>query len=160
MSPDTLGQLGKFDTGTAADAAKRLSPQLEGKTLGEMETLLDSEVAAGTATKRTQPVLDPTDPLKVKTQDQLVYDFTDGTLIRVKPKGDKLNPGTVMYSVEVKSAVPAKGQDGVAFKVDSQGRPVPKNADELKNPYSPSNPTQWKAFQDRVMNSGHRQGVP
>jgi hypothetical protein len=125
-----------------------------------METVLDAEVSAARATKKTQPLIDPTDPMKVKTQDQLVYDFADGTLIRVKPKGDKLNPGKVMYSVEVKSATPGKGQDGVAFKVDGRGRAVPKNADELKNPYSPSNPIQWKAFQERVMTSGHRQGVP
>jgi hypothetical protein len=159
-SSDTLNQLGEFDLGTAAESAKRLSPQLEGKTLTEMETVLDAEVSAARATKKTQPLIDPTDPMKVKTQDQLVYDFADGTLIRVKPKGDKLNPGKVMYSVEVKSATPGKGQDGVAFKVDGRGRAVPKNADELKNPYSPSNPIQWKAFQERVMTSGHRQGVP
>ncbi len=111
------------------------------------------------ALQATQPIGDPTDPAKTAKQDQAVYSFTDGTLIRVKPKGDRENAGKVMYSVEVKTATPAPGQDGVAFKVDAEGRAVPKGTGDTNNPYNAgTNKPQFRAYQDDVMSAGHKVG--
>ena len=154
---DAKAQLAAYGKGTVGGAAKRLSPQLGGKSAADMELVLDAEVTAGNATKTKDPIKDPTDPLGVKTQDQLVYDFTDGTLIRVKPLGDKFNKGQLMYSVEVKTSTPAPGQDGVAFKVDSAGEAVPKGPADVANPYDKGkNKLQWEAFQKAVMAAGHQ----
>ncbi len=128
---DLKNRLTNYDSGTAGGAAKRLASQLDGKTQAEMEALLDLEVAGGAATRAIDPTKDPTDPTKM--QDQVAYDFTDGTLIRIKPKGDKNNnPGKLTYSVEVKTATPASDQAGVSFKVDIQGDPVPKGPDDVR----------------------------
>jgi len=158
MPPDAKQQLENFNLGTSGGEAKRLASQLDGTSLADMQTLLDAEVAAGKASKATQPIPDPT--TKGATQDQLVYEFGDGTVIRIKPKGDKFNPGDMMYSVEVKQVPPGSskpGQAGVAFKVDAQGRPVPKGPDEIKNPYNHGMyPKQNKIFEKTVLDAGHR----
>ena len=62
-----------------------------------------------------------------------------------------------MYSIEVKTAIPGAGQAGVAFKVDSQSRPVPKGPDDMNNPYSAqTNATQFNAYQRVVIKAGHK----
>jgi hypothetical protein len=165
MSNESKQALVDFRTGARGGAAKKLAPQLEGKTAVQMEAVLDADPAV--KTKTTQDIADPThkpgDPSSSPTQKQLVYQFEDGTLVRIKPKGDKFNPGSPMYSVEVNQQLPAgspkTGQNAVAFKVDAQGRPVPKGPDQIKNPYNHgTNQKQNIMFQQMVMDAGHKQG--
>jgi hypothetical protein len=162
LAPDAKLQLAAFQAGARGASAQRLSPQLEGQPVAEQVRLLDAEVAAGHATRTTEPLTDPTTPGAM--QDQRVYAFADGALIRIKPKGDKFSPGEAMFSVEVKKAPPSDAlpaQQGVAFKVDARGRAIPKGPFEVKNPYHPGTQAQQhRAFEQAVMDAGHRKAAP
>lgn len=55
----------------------------------------------------------------------------------------------------------AGSKDGIAFKVDGQGRPVPKGPEQIKNPYNNgTNALQHKTFPATVMTAGHRVSPP
>jgi hypothetical protein len=161
---DARTALADFQAGRSGKAAKRLTPALEGKTADEMRAILDAEVKAGTATHDPHPVDDPTAPGAQQQQD--VYNFSDGTMIRIKPRGDEYNPGIPMFSVEVRQAGHGgslPGQDGVAFKVDARGNAVPKGGPkhEIKNPYAGGRyQDQYEAFEKRVLALGHRKAKP
>ncbi|HTE50660.1 MAG TPA: DUF4157 domain-containing protein [Kofleriaceae bacterium] len=163
---DAKTQLDDFNAGTSGGAAKRLAPQLSGKDLAAMETTLDVEVAQKNATKTPQNIVDPGDPSK--TQKQLVYEFGDGTIIRLKPKGDVHNVvngvTTPMFSIEVKQVAPGNakpGQDGIAFKVNARGQAVPKGVYEIKNPYEKGLfQLQFKIFEQTVLDASHQKANP
>ncbi|MEO8705805.1 MAG: DUF4157 domain-containing protein [Kofleriaceae bacterium] len=155
--------MNSYEGGTTGQAAKRLAPLIEGKTFPEVKAIMDAEVAANRAKPDPGPIADPTDPTGKATQQQEVYDFPDGTRVRMKPKGDGHpgNPGKPMYSVEVKiPGSTADGQPGISFKVDGEGRPVPKGPDDIKNPYNNNHQTQADAFRQRVIDAGHRKTKP
>jgi hypothetical protein len=45
----------------------------------------------------------------------------------------------------------------VAFKVDPNGRPVPKGPNDVANPYDNGRQAeQWQAFLEWIMQQGHR----
>jgi hypothetical protein len=167
MPADAETQLADFNAGRSGGAAKRLSPQLEGKRFDQLVELLDREVQASRATKRGEHISDPTD--YTSTQTQLVYDFTDGTIIRLKPKGDKFNlhadgTPTPMFSIELRQVPPGNanpGQAGIAFKVDKHGHAVPKGRAEIRNPYEKGRfLTQFERFEQVVFEHSHREALP
>lgn len=137
--------------------AKRLSVELSGKTIDEMESLLQK---AGGTRSPSQRGTFGTVKEGQNSYPQASYNFSDGTLVRIKPQGDIRNDVQSMYSVEMESASAASGarpQDGVAFKMDSAGEPVPKGPDDVKNPYSTQQPEQRKAYDQEMIRLGHHQ---
>ncbi len=165
LSPEAKQQLDLFERGQKGGAAKRLAPELAGKPVPELERILDAEVASGNATRTNPEIDDPTDPAGVRKQTQPAYQFNDGSLVRIKPMGDEFNPGKPMFSVEVKLPPPGDAlpkQQGVAFKVDAQGRPVPKGPGDIRNPYDGGDAlakSMKTAFQLRVLNDGHQKAA-
>ena len=161
LPPDAKTQLDDFKAGRSGGIAKRMATALVGKEMTAMEALLDGELAKGGGTKTPQRSPDPID--KTATQIQQVYQFDDGTLIRIKPRGDQFHPGAPMFSIEVKQAAPSdalRGQDGVAFKVNDQGQPVPKGTFEIANPYDRGRyQRQHKIFESTVLDESHQQAV-
>lgn len=127
-----------------------------------MEIMLDAELAASGGSKTPQQIRDPLDPMV--HQIQQVYEFNDGSLIRLKPRGDDHNPGTPMFSIEVKQVPPSdaiRGQGGVAFKVNERGQPVPKGGIEILNPYERKRyEHQHDVFEQTVLNESHQEAVP
>jgi hypothetical protein len=86
-----------------------------------------------------------------------MWEYADGTEVRYKPLGDKKRAGPT-FSVEVKKdpSMPDMHSDDVAFKVDAQGRAVPKNDKGTHNPYClATNDAQYNAFEDAVLKSVH-----
>ena len=165
LPADAKTQLDDFRAGKSGQSAKRLAPELEGKTQVQQAAILDAEVAAGNATRVVEKIPDPTDPTQTAEQDQPVYDFADGARIRLKPKGDAFNPGEPMFSIEVKQVLPGGNlprQEGVAFKVDDLGRPIPKGPFEINNPFSKGGDqiVQWEIYQQHLLSAGHRKSTP
>ncbi len=160
LPADAKSQLAAFEGGRVGQAAARLAPELSDKSLPEIVRILDSEVASGHATKQVELGRAPADPTGTRQQAQGVYTFGDGTLIRTKLEGDRFNAGEPMFSIEVKQAPPSDTkpkQAGVAFKVDSGGRPVPKGKTEIKNPYKGGRyQRQEEIFEDRVLAASHQ----
>jgi hypothetical protein len=161
LPPDAKTQLEGFKAGRSGGVAKRMAPALVGKDMTAMEALLDGELAKRGGSKTAQPGPDPMDPMA--TQIQQVYQFNDGTLIRIKPRGDQFHPGAPMYSIEVKQVAPSdalRGQDGVAFKVNDQSQPVPKGTFEIANPYDRGRyQHQHMIFERAVLDESHQQAV-
>lgn len=56
QSPQLRGAINAYEGGTTGQTAKRLSPQLEGKTASEMKAILDTEVAAKNAMIRSRSI--------------------------------------------------------------------------------------------------------
>jgi hypothetical protein len=124
----------------------------------DIEAAMDAEAGAGRCTRTPDPLQLPDGT----TKPQVVYEYPDGTLVRVKPQGDAFT-NDPMYSVEVENTgvTHATGQQDVAFKVDAEGRPVPKGPDDIANPYDRwRNPAQWNAYQNEVLGAGHQQAAP
>ena len=64
-----------------------------------------------------------------------VWELTDGSVVRLKPKGDWQRQGpTISGEMKLNPAKPDSLEklDGIAFKLDKQGRPVPKEPGELR----------------------------
>lgn len=163
LPPDAKTQLDDFKAGRSGGVARRMTAALVGKDMVAMEAMLDGELTKGGGTKTPQPGPDPID--KTATQVQQVYQFDDGTLIRIKPRGDQFHPGAPMFSIEMKQVAPSdalRGQDGVAFKVNDQGQPVPKGTFEISNPYDRGRyQRQFKIFERAVLDESHQQaGTP
>ncbi|HEY4244250.1 MAG TPA: hypothetical protein VGM88_30765 [Kofleriaceae bacterium] len=145
------------DDPSVGKAAREWAPKLPGMTAAQMKVALEPEVAAGRAVFTTPPFKDPRPNRGM--QEQLLWTFKDGTEIRVKPFGDDRHVGLQMYSIEVnrQGTSGPQPQDGIAFKVDTQGRAVPKGPDDVRNPYKRGEyPAQYDAFAERVMEAGHR----
>jgi hypothetical protein len=159
---DAQTQLARFRAGQSGGTAASMGPKLAGTDMATMETILDAELATTGGSKTPQRIRDPLNP--AVPQIQQVYQFNDGTLIRLKPRGDDHNPGTPMFSIEVKQVPPSDalvGQGGVAFKVDKHGRPVPKGGFEILNPYERGQyQHQHEVFEQAVLNESHQEAVP
>lgn len=163
MSEPAKQQLDAYRNGSAKGElkdgahAKRLSTELSGKPASAMERNLDTEVAAGNCRRDNEPTVGPGGAPQL----QPTYYFSDGSVIRIKPQGDKFNNWQPSFSVEVKNAgVPATAateQPDIAFKVDARGRAVPKNEKEIANPYASGKyPWQRNRFDKLVIDAGHR----
>jgi hypothetical protein len=161
MPRDAKIQHEEFRAGRSGGVAQKMATTLPGKDLPTMERLLDVELAHSGGTKTAQLIKDPTNP--TATQVQQVYAFADGTLVRVKPKGDTYNPGRPMFSVEVKQVPPSNvlpGQGGVGFKVNDRGQPVPKGSVEIANPYERGRyQHQRDVFEQTVLAESHQHVV-
>ena len=163
MSEHAKRQLDAYRKGGATGGVKegahaqRLSTALSGKTVPVMEGMLDAEVAAGNCRRDDEPTVGRAGA----TQVQRTYYFNDGSVIRVKPEGDRFNNWQPSFSVEVKNAgvQPAAKteQPDIAFKVDARGRAVPKDTKEIANPYSSGKHTwQRNRFDKLIIDAGHR----
>lgn len=160
MSAQAKAQLDAYRRGTTKEgaAARKYSTALIGKmTLADMELVLDPEVKASTAARQPEEIKGPPPTSK---QTQIAYYFQDGSVIRLKPHGDEFNGWRPSYSVEVKTAGAPPGPSDpstIAFKVDSLGRAVPKDPDQIANPYIDGKfLAQRSAYDQHVLNSGHR----
>lgn len=93
---------------------------------------------------------------------QNIIEHTDGTLIRYKPNGDDhQRPPCPTYSVEVVKEHYVGGPydpplNRAAFKVDAQGRAVPKNPAEVNVPGAAANAVERAYYKDLMMKSGHK----
>lgn len=145
-----------FRTGARGGMAKKISAELPGKTIDEMEALLDK---AGGTRNPSQPGTFSTVKEGQNSYPQVSYHFSDGTLVRIKPQGDIKNGTHPMYSVEMESGVASgvRPQDNVAFKTDSTGEPVPRGPDDVKNPYSTQQAEQRKVYDQEMIRLGHHQ---
>jgi hypothetical protein len=159
MSEEAKQQLDTHRSGGSKEGvhAKRLATALPGNTTRAMEAMLDAEVIAGNCRREDEAQLGPAGT----TQVQPTYYFNDGSVIRLKPKGDARNNWRSSFSVEVKnvgvSAAMNTEQRDIAFKVDSRGRPVPKDGTEIANPYR-SGKYIWQRnrFQQLIIYAGHQ----
>src|SRR6185295_17882210 len=107
LDVDTVNAKKAYDAGAQGGHAKALSPDLAGKTMPEIEAILDADAAANNCVKRV-------DTSAGKPMSS--YQYRDGTLVRLKPRGDA-HESEPMYSVEVNKhpGTPASTQDDVAF---------------------------------------------
>jgi hypothetical protein len=153
---DLASDRAEYDAGTHGSNAQRLSSELNGKSMAEVQAILDADASAGLCTKTPTNIT----VKGGKTVPQDVYLYKDGTMVRVKPQGDGLNnQGGPMYSIEVikKGVANPQTQGDVDFKVDGKGNAVPKGPSDAANPYDKAkNPEQWKAWMEKVINAGHR----
>lgn len=143
-----------FSSGTRGAAGKRLARQLPGKTVPQMEDLLQK--AGGTRHPGMPGTFDTVVEGKI-SYPQVSYTFPDGTLVRIKPHGDVRNGVDPMYSVEMLSSTPATGnpQNSVSFKLDVAGNPVPKGGGDIANPYPPQQQLQRAAYEQELLRFGH-----
>ncbi|MEH1868674.1 MAG: DUF4157 domain-containing protein [Nostoc sp.] len=156
--PNTEVVRNEYDQGTRGGNAKSLSPRLAGRTVAEMIEILDADAAAGRCDKSTTNLpMGKGQPPKP----QVSYQYPDGTLVRVKPNGDAFG-NDPKYSVEVTNTTqPATGQEDIAFKVSTDGKPVPKGPNDINNPYNKAtNSEQFTAYQDVVLEAGHLTAQP
>lgn len=160
-SASVRGAKAAYESGEVGQSARGLSPRLTGKSMDEVQDVLDADVAAGRSAVADDPLV--TDGVILP---QKVYTYPDGTVVRVKPGGDgyrsKLVPGPPdyrpKYSVEVRNleATQVRGQGDIAFKVGSDGAPVPKGPGSIHNPYnSGTNGDQFESYQEAVMEAAH-----
>jgi hypothetical protein len=150
LGTDTAAAKKAYDAGTQGQNAKAVSLRLAGKTVAEMQAILDAEAAAGKCGPAVASTLGNGKP-------QVSYLYNDGTLVRLKPLGDAFGDDPT-YSVEVtkQPGGPAGDQGDVAFKVGADGKPVPKGPSDVNNPYDKgTNPDQNKAYETEVMEQGH-----
>ncbi|MGE3458685.1 MAG: DUF4157 domain-containing protein [Kofleriaceae bacterium] len=159
MSEDAKAQLDAYRKGTGRDggAARRQSTALAGKTFAEMQAILDPDVTSGAAARATEQIKGPP---PTGAQTQIAYYYQDGSVIRLKPQGDEFNGWQPSYSVEVKTAHAPPGPSDptmIAFKVDDRGRAVPKDPDQIANPYVDGKYVdQHDAYDQHVLDAGHR----
>ena len=153
LNQDTKDTKDAYDAGKQGGAAKSLASKLRGKTVPEMEQILDADAAAGKCTKLP--------PSTTQGKPMSSWQYPDGTLVRLKPLGSDKSPNS-MYSIEVTKQPGVSGtQDDVAFKVDSGGKATPKGPDDLKIPYKKDiNPNQYEAYKTEAMKYGHQEAVP
>jgi hypothetical protein len=129
-----------------------LQRELLGKTEKEFLDTMAKEVAEGRVqAPRTLKIAGP------PPQDMQMWEYKDGTVVRFKPLGDARRPSPT-FSVEVKKdpSLPDNGLDTSAFKLDRNGRPTPRDAEDILNPYSPAtNRVQHDAFRDAILADSH-----
>ncbi len=159
LDADATAQLTNYPT--TAFEAKRIGPALAGKSATEFLAFMSQEVNEGKVTAPgVRNIAAP--PPHLGTQAMQMWEYSDGTVVRYKPLGDKERPNPT-YSIEVKKnpALPDSGPEGAAFKVDLTGAPVPKKPEEaIANPYPKSPREQYDAFDKEIMDAGHRSLTP
>jgi hypothetical protein len=133
----------QHDPPQTGQTAKTLAPVLATKTQADFLTHMDAEFNGNKCNRTTE------------ANGNRKYEYPDGTVVRYKAVPTGLRPPPT-YSVEVKHtpANPDHGPGDIAFKVDDQGRAVPKNPTDVKSPYA-NNPER-AAYVDDVMDRGHR----
>ncbi|MCB9763103.1 MAG: hypothetical protein H6739_25100 [Alphaproteobacteria bacterium] len=158
-SPDVVAAMDAYASGKRGATARTMARELEGKPHDEVASRLDADAAAGRCTKTAETIQVTGGGQKPHE----VYVYPDGTVVRVKPDGDGRSTEP-MFSVEVllDGVKLAKRQGDVAFKLDADGRPVPKGSkDSMNNPYDlGTNETQHTAWEQVVLQAGHRQMAP
>lgn len=143
VKPEILQAVSDFKTGKTlangeAYGASVKTLDLRGKTPAQIGTLLQArgfkrhdEVVR----KFALPVLDKDG----KTIPQTIYVHPDGGTVRVKPRGDSTSKKRPQPHVVKSVRYPHDGDhrdfNTEGFKVDMDGRPLPKAPFDLKNPY-------------------------
>ncbi|MCC7384671.1 MAG: hypothetical protein IT384_22675 [Deltaproteobacteria bacterium] len=107
--------------------------------------LMAAEVASGRATER-------------RAGDTIIWEYADGTVVRFRPHGDDYHPKP-FFTIEVKrdTEAPYSGPDSAAFRVDAQGRPVPRNGREIAVPSDLSGPIERRIFIQYLLRTGERE---
>jgi hypothetical protein len=133
-------QLAAYKAGTIGANARRLAVTLREMTDAELLATMKAEVATGKATVRT------------KADGNSIWEYADGTVVRHKPKGDRLRQ-TPTYCVEVKKdpLAPDEGLSTIAFKVSPEGAPIPREPKHVGGPAHDKPRWIWV-----LMNAGHR----
>lgn len=139
-----------YSAGRIGQAAKSLAPKVAKLSKNEFLKFMRSEVKSGRALESSRKP-QPTKKLGRSTK-MRIWEYKDGTVVRYKPGGDPRRPHPT-YSIEVKKlrSAPDKkgGIQGIAFKVDKNGRAMPKWPSDM--------PTKLgKAYIDTVMSATHR----
>jgi len=145
-----------YSSGTRGNMAKKLATVLPGKTVGEMETSLTE---SGGMRHPATPGTFETITEGKNSYPQVTYTFPDGTLVRIKPRGDVRNGIDPMFSIEMQTKVQEPSvhpQRNVAFKVDPATNPVPKGGDDVNNPYGTQQQIQREAYERELMKLGHQ----
>ena len=149
---DQYNQLNAFSSGTTGQHGKRLAGLLSGKSNAEFQSLIAQEGITPTPVNLPAGVggIPP-------AQTMLRYEFSDGTVVRYKPHGNDASTKPV-FTVAVKKdpGAPDTGPTDAAFKVDAQGRAVPrgdKEKDHIACPFT--HPGQKQAYLDHVMSLVH-----
>jgi hypothetical protein len=137
--------------------ARRLGPELGRKSGPDVVQFMAGEVRNGRVENRRQErSIKPDGTYQTMT----VWEYADGTVVRYKPDGDGFRAHPT-HSVEVKidrNVRDANGkQDGIAFKVDKNGRAVPRGPNHVRGPTELSQ-AQREAYVTQVMNAGHMGG--
>ena len=149
LTPAQTLALTEFNQGGSfGENARRLGPTLNNMTEAQFLQKMAAEAPVST-TKLIGPA--------GAQQPMTKWEYPDGTLVRYKPNGDAFSNGKATYSIEVKltRTVPDQNQANIAFKVDPQGRAVPKGPPDVKNPY-PGGSVKEDAYEQQVMKLGHR----
>lgn len=96
-----------------------------------------------------QPVINPKTGKAVPME---IWTHADGGMVRLKPDGDPTSRFRPQAHLSISVLYPpgASGHDfnNEAFKIDHNGRPLPKFAEHARNPYAAASPAGKKFFDD------------
>jgi hypothetical protein len=139
--------------GSDGAEARRLAPELGRRQGEDVLRYMEGEIDSGRA--KAHDLDRNAGP--VERQTMRVWEYDDGTVVRYKPKGDAYRPEPT-HSVEVKidRTIPDSEarQDGIAFKVDANGRAVPRGPQHVLLPDGLSSRDR-DLYVERVMDAGH-----
>lgn len=148
LPPAAEARRAAYLAGATGQRIRTLMPHLVATDEAGVRALMAKEVAAGRATVRYAQLGQP------KPQTMTVWELDDGSVVRLKPLGDKVRPGpTLSGEIKMNPKAPDTGQPGIAHKLDTQGRPVPKNKHELG--LRPKDGAQARSLNKIAMDAGH-----
>lgn len=150
LEPVAEARRAAYLAGETGQRIRLLMPRLVATNEAGVRTLMAAEVEAGRAFERRVKLDKP------KPQTMTVWELLDGSVVRLKPAGDSKRPGpTLSGEIKLDPRVRDSSQDGIAFKLDGQGRPVPKNRHQLGPSLKPKNGDQAHALEKIAMSEGH-----
>ena len=155
-SAETLETLKKFSKNPPeiGGTARAMAPALVGLRKAEVLAKMQREFTDRKCTRVEKRIGSPRGVRERQTM--VKYEYPDGTLVRFKPHGDAFSGGKATYSVEVKNdpTRPDRAPGDVAFKVDENGKAVPKGPDDLK--VEGATERARSAYTTRAMQAGHK----
>ncbi len=147
LLPESVTALAAFNANppTIGQNAKLLAVVLPTKTQADFIPYMDAQVAAGMCVRVA---------VGGPGHRMVKYEYPDGSEVRWKNYDDQRPPP--VYSVEVKHtpANPDAGPADVAFKLDQQGRAVPKTPANMPHPFPPGS-AERATYEDRCMMACH-----
>jgi hypothetical protein len=151
MNPRALAVLEAFEAGRLGAEARAWAVRLAGKSERQVRALMKLEVQAGRATEKKVALTSPV------SQVMSVWEMPDGTVVRLKPLGDVRRPGpTLSVELKIDPTRPDADQSGIALKLDSRGRAVPRNLNDAQRPFTLDG-VQDRYYSDACMDLGHRE---
>ena len=153
VSPETKASLEKFskDPPEVGGTAKTLGPELIKLKEDAFKTKMEKDAADGKCTRVEKELASP----KGGKQKMAKYEYPDGTMVRYKPDGDAFSGGKATYCVDVKNdpTKPDEKPNDVGFKVDENGKAVPKNPADLQE--DGADPVAKADHANKAMRAGH-----